>query len=152
MPIFKPEDAEFKARVRGSFARQKMMQTINARLTTLRPGAVEIELPFQETLTQQHGFLHAGAVATIGDSACGYAALSLAPAHAAVLTIEYKINLLAPATGQGLIARGRVTRPGRTITVCAGDIFSRRDAKKKELIATMVATIMILRDRPDLVD
>jgi uncharacterized protein (TIGR00369 family) len=151
MANFKPEDNDFEVRVRNSFARQKMMETIHARLTHVKPGVVEIELPFQERLTQQHGFLHAGAIATIADSACGYAALSLAPARAAVLTIEYKINLLAPAVGERLVARGRVVRPGQTITVCDGDIFAQKDGNKK-LIAKMVSTIMILRDRDDLRD
>lgn len=152
MSTFEPQDLNFRARVHASFARQKMMQTIKARLNSVDPGIVEIELPFQEDLTQQHGFLHAGIVAAIGDNACGYAALSLAPADTAVLTIEYKINLLAPAAGKLLIARGRATRPGRTITVCAGDVFALSDGIDEKLIASMLATIMILRDRNDLVD
>jgi uncharacterized protein (TIGR00369 family) len=113
---------------------------------------VEIESPFQENLTQQHGFLHAGIVATIGDNACGYAALSLAPADTAVLTIEYKINLLAPATGEQLIARGHVIQNGRSITVCAGDVFALGDDTKEKIVASMLSTIMILRNRNDLVD
>jgi uncharacterized protein (TIGR00369 family) len=152
MQTSKPQDPNFKTRVQTSFARQKMMQTINARLTSVDPGVVEIELPFQKNLTQQHGFLHAGVVATIGDNACGYAALSLAPADTTVLTIEYKLNLLAPATGEKLIARGRVIRDGRTITVCAGDVFALSDGNKEKIIASMLSTIMILRNRNDLVD
>ncbi len=152
MQTFEPQDPNFKVRVQASFARQKMMQTINARLTSVDPGVVEIELPFQENLTQQHGFLHAGVVATIGDNACGYAALSLASADTAVLTVEYKINLLAPATGKQLIARGRVIRNGRSITICAGDIFALREGAKEEIMASMLSTIMILHDRNDLAD
>ena len=152
MSTLEPQDPDFKARVTASFARQKMMQTIKAKLTSVDPGLVEIELPFQENLTQQHGFLHAGSVAAIGDNACGYAALSLAPADTAVLTIEYKINLLAPAAGEKLIARGRVIRNGRTTTVCAGDVFALSDGTKEKIIASMLSTIMILRNRNDLVD
>lgn len=152
MPIFEAQDPNYQARVTASFARQKMMQTIGATLTSVSPGAVEIELPFNENLTQQHGFLHAGAVATIGDTACGYAALSLAPADMAVLTIEYKINLVAPATGNKLVARGRVTRPGRTITVCSGDISAFNGQTEEKLIASMLATIMLLHKRDDLID
>ncbi len=128
------------------------MQTIGARLINVSPGAVDIELPFNENLTQQHGFLHAGAVATAGDNACGYAALSLAPADMAVLTIEYKINLVAPAIGTRFVARGRVTRPGRTVTVCAGDVFAIVEDTKEKLIASMLATIMLLPKRDDLID
>ena len=152
MSILEAQDPDFKARVNASFARQKMMQTIKAKLTSVDPGLVEIELPFQENLTQQHGFLHAGIVATIGDNACGYAALSLTRADTAVLTIEYKINLLAPAAGETLIARGRVIRNGRTTTVCAGDVFALSDGAKEKIIASMLSTIMILHNRNDLVD
>lgn len=129
-----------------------MMQTINARLTKVDAGVVEIELPFQENLTQQHSFLHGGIVATIGDNACGYAALSLAPADTAVLTVEYKINLLAPASGERLIARGRVIRNGRAVAVCAGDVFAKSDDAEEKIVASMLSTIMILRDRNGLVD
>ncbi len=152
MSTFEPQDPNFEARVRASFARQQMMHTIGARLASVSPGVVEIELPFRDDLTQQHGFLHAGIVATIGDTTCGYAALSLAPLDAAVLTTEYKINLLSPATGARLIARGSVTKPGRTLAVCAGDVFALSNGNDKKLVATMLATIMILRDRGDLID
>src|SRR5574341_1700786 len=124
MSTFEPPDPNYQARVRASFSRQKMMQTIGARLGSVSAGAIEIKLLFNENLTQQHGFLHAGAVATIGDTACGYAALTLAPADTAVLTIEYKINLVSPAIGSKLVARGHVIKPGRTITVSSGEIFA----------------------------
>ncbi len=152
MSTFEPQALNYQARVQASFSRQRMMQTIGARLTSVSPGAVEIELPFNEDLTQQHGFLHAGAVATIGDTACGYAALSLASADMAVLTIEYKINLVAPAIGDKLVARGRVIRAGRTITVCSGDVFALNGQAEEKLIANMLATIMLLPKRDDLID
>ena len=109
-------DGDFEARVRDSFARQRAMATIGAELTRVTPGVVEIELPFDEALTQQHGFLHAGVISTALDSACGYAAYSLMPAGAAVLTIEFKVNLLAPGRGERFLFRGSVTKPGRTMT------------------------------------
>ena len=152
MPTFEPQDLNYQSRVQASFSRQKMMQTMGARLKSISPGLVEIELWFNENLTQQHGFIHAGAVATIGDTACGYAALSLAPANKAVLTIEYKINLVTPALGDKLIARGRVIRPGRTITVCNGDVYSLNGQAEEKLIASMLATIMLLPRREDLID
>ena len=149
MPTFEPQDPNFDARVRASFARQKVMETIGASLTRVAPGEVEIELPFRGDLTQQHGFLHAGIVTTIVDSACGYAALSLMPSDSGVLSIEYKVNFVSPAVGARMIARGRVIRSGRTVTVCAGDVFAVADGKEK-LVATMLATMMAVRERPDL--
>ena len=151
MPTFEPQDPNFEARVRESFARQQVMKTIGASLTKVSPGEVEIELPFRKDLTQQHNFLHGGIVATIVDTACGYAALTLMPVDSAVLTIEYKVNFVSPATGKRLIARGHVTKPGRTVTVCTGDVFAISDGKEK-LVATMLATIMTLRGRADLSD
>ena len=149
MQTFEPQDPNFEARVRASFARQKVMKTIGARLARVSSGEVEIELPFRDDLTQQHAFLHAGIVTTIVDSACGYAALSLMAPNSAVLTIEYKVNFVSPATGKRMIARGRVTKPGRTVTVCAGDVFA-LDGGKEKLVATMLATMMALRERADL--
>lgn len=137
---------------RASFARQKLMQTIGAKLTRVSPGVAEIELPFRDDLTQQHGFLHAGIIATIGDSACGCAALSLAPVDSAVPSIEYKINLISPAPCGRFIARGCVTKPGRAITVCAGDVFALSEGNDRKLIATMLSTMMLLADRAGLVD
>src|SRR5256886_14312654 len=100
------------------------MATIGAHLTGVAPGAIDIELPYRGDLTQQHGFLHAGVITIIADSACGYAALSLMPAKASVLTVEYKVNLLAPAAGERMIARGRVMKPGKTLTVCTADVVA----------------------------
>ncbi len=150
MQGFVPQDDKYEMRVRESFSRQKLMQTIGAALTKVMPGEVEITLEFRDDLTQQHGFIHAGIAATLADTACGYAAYSLMAPDAAVLTVEYKINLLSPATGESLIALGKVTRPGRTITVCSGDLFALKDGDKK-LVATMLATMMSIRDREGLV-
>lgn len=149
MPGFEPQDPDFEARVRASFARQKVMQLIGANLTKVSPGEVEIELPFRADLTQQHGFLHGGIVTAIVDTACGYAAMTLMPVDAGVLTIEYKVNFVSPATGKLMIARGHVTKPGRTVTVCAGDVFALSDGKEK-LVATMLGTMMTRRDREEL--
>lgn len=146
---FEPQDPTFEARVRGSFARQQFMTTIGARIVRVAPGAVDIELPFREDLTQQHGFLHGGVVTAVADSACGYAALSLMAERAAVLTVEFKVNLLAPARGERIIARGRVLRPGRSLTVCSADVVALADGRE-QTIATMLATMMALRDRADL--
>lgn len=127
------------------------METIGATMARVAPGEVDIHLPFRADLTQQHGFLHAGIVTAIVDSACGYAALSLMPPGAGVLTVEYKVNLLAPAAGTHMIARGRVTKPGRTITVCTGDVYAYRDGQEK-LVATMMATMMALHEREGITD
>jgi len=145
-----PADPEFAARVRASFARQRFMATIGSRLTRVEPGEVEIELPCREDLTQQHGYLHAGVVAAVADTACGYAAFTLMPADAAVLSVEFKINLVAPAAGERLLARARVLRPGRTLTTCAADVVAVGAGSHETLVASMLATIMTLRDRPGL--
>lgn len=144
-----PRDPGFEARVRDSFARQRAMDTLGARLVRVAPGEVEVDLPFREELTQQHGFLHAGIVTTVLDTACGYAAFTLMPADAAVLSIEFKTNLLAPARGELLRARARVVRAGRTITVCAGDGWM-LDGGEERHVATMLATMMTVRGREGL--
>lgn len=146
----RPSDADFEARVRASFARQTFMQTLGACLVRVAPGEVEIELPCRPEISQQHGFVHAGAVASIVDSACGYAALTLMPADAAVLSVEYKINLTAPAEGERIVARGRVLKPGRTLHVCLGEAVAVRDGAERS-VATMLATMICVRDRPDLI-
>ena len=115
-----PPDAAFEARVRASFARQAFMATLGAELARVEPGQVTIELPFRADLTQQGGFLHAGVLASIADSACGYAALTLMPPGAGVLSVEFKINLMKPATGSRFRAVGSVVRAGRTLTLWAG--------------------------------
>ena len=143
---FEPRDPDFAERVRASFARQGAMATIGAVLAGLAPGRAVIELPWQQGLTQQHGFLHAGMVATALDSACGYAAATLMPADAGVLTIEYKINLLAPAQGQRFRMEGLVLKPGRTITVAEGRAYAQDEGREK-LVATMTATLMTITGR-----
>ena len=143
---FEPQDPDFAGRVRASFERQSAMTTIGAQLVSVGPGTAVIELPWAQALTQQHGFLHAGMIATALDSACGYAAFSLMPADAAVLTIEYKINLLAPGKGQRFRMEGLVSKPGRTITVVEGRAFAIDDGREK-LIATMTATEMTILGR-----
>jgi uncharacterized protein (TIGR00369 family) len=146
-----PADPAYAERVRASFDRQRFMTTLGATLERVAPGEVDIRLPFRADLTQQHGFLHAGAMTAVVDSACGYAALSLMPAAAAVLTVEFKVNLLAPGEGETFLARGRVVKPGRTLMVCTGDLVGWRDGEERSLVA-MLATIMVVRDRPGLAD
>ena len=115
---------DFEERVRKSFARQSVMTTIGAELTVVTPGTVEIEMAYSPGLTQQHGVLHAGIISTALDSACGYAAFSMMPENAAVLTIEFKVNLLAPGRGERFLFRGSVTKPGRTIVVADGQAYA----------------------------
>ncbi|MEZ4415933.1 MAG: PaaI family thioesterase [Gemmatimonadota bacterium] len=145
-----PRNPGFEVVVRESFAAQRFMATIGATLDRLAPGEVDIRVPFRPDLTQQHGFLHAGVVSSVLDSACGYAALSLMPEGVGVLTVEFKTNLLAPARGRGLIARGRVLRSGRTISVCQAEA-SMLDEDVETPVATMLGTIMTIRERPDVV-
>jgi len=143
---FEPQDPDFADRVRASFDRQDAMKTIGARLAAVEPGRVVIELPWAQALTQQHGFLHAGMVAAALDSACGYAGFSLMPVDAAVLTIEFKINLLAPAKGQRFRMEGLVVKPGRTVSVTEGRAWAIDDGNEK-LIATMSCTLMAVTGR-----
>jgi len=123
------------------------MTNIGARLSKVSPGEVEIELMFRDDLTQQHGFVHAGIITSIVDSACGYASLSLMPTGSNVLTVEYKVNFIAPARGSRFMATGKVTKPGRTLTVCAGDVIA-FDESKETLIATMLATMIKITESP----
>jgi uncharacterized protein (TIGR00369 family) len=146
---FEPQDPDFAERVRASFGKQGAMQTLGATLAELAPGRATIELPWQQGLTQQHGFLHAGMVAAALDSACGYAASTLMPADAGVLTIEYKINLLAPAQGQRFRMEGLVLKPGRTITVTDGRAYAIDNGREK-LIASMTATLMTITGRDNI--
>lgn len=138
---------DYEGRVRASFARQKVMETMGAELTRVEAGAVEIEMPYDEDLTQQHGFLHAGIISTVLDSACGYAAYSLMPENAAVLTIEFKVNLLSPGKGDRFLFRGSVTKPGRTIIVADGQAYAYDGEGNAKLVATMTATIMVVSGR-----
>lgn len=142
----------FAQRVRESFARQPAMRLIGAELVRIDAGEVEIVLPFREQIAQQHGFVHAGIVGTALDSACGYAALSVMPAGTGVLTIEFKLNCLAPAAGERLRLVGRVRKAGRTIVVAEGDAIAvARDGGEK-LVSTMSATVMTIRGRDGVVD
>jgi uncharacterized protein (TIGR00369 family) len=148
---FTPNDPGFAGRVRASFARQAAMRLIGARLTTVEPGYTEIELDYREDLTQQKGYVHGGIVGMIADSACGYAAYSLMPATSSLVTVEYKINLLAPATGERLIAHGEVIKPGRTLSVTRADVYARRGDATVH-VASMQQTLMMLADTPDTVE
>ena len=139
-----PRDPDFEARVRASFARQRFMATLGATLERVAPGEVAIALPFRDDLTQQHGFLHAGAVTAVVDSACGYAALSLMEPGAGVVSVEFKINLLAPAVGERFLATARVVKAGRTLTVCTGELTA-----GESVAAVMQATMMAVRGRAD---
>lgn len=133
---------DFERVVRESFDRQAHMATLNARMTRVEPGAVDLTAPFDPRFSQQNGFWHAGAVASLADSANGYAAFTLAPSGTDVLAVEFKINLMAPAQGEVFRAEGRVLRPGRTLTVCAADVFG-VSGDTTRLVATMLSTIII---------
>jgi uncharacterized protein (TIGR00369 family) len=137
------QDRDAEARVRESFGRQNIMTTIGASVHSARRGEVEIVLPFADHILQQHGFIHAGAVATIADSACGYAALSVMPAAAAVLTTEFKINLLSPAKGERLRAVGRVVRAGKKLVITMGEVFADEAGASKQ-VALITATMMVV--------
>ncbi|NIP43676.1 MAG: PaaI family thioesterase [candidate division Zixibacteria bacterium] len=142
MQEYEPQNKEFEKTIRESFAKQNLMQAFGAKLISITPGAATIELPYRDDLTQQHGYLHAGVITAIIDSACGYAALSLMPQDMEVMSAEYKINLLSPADGEKLVARGTVLKPGRKLYVVRGDAYSARDGKEKHVAAfqgTMVA-------------
>ena len=136
-------DPNFETRVRANFDKQRLMTTIGATLERVEAGKVDIRLPFRNDLTQQNGFLHAGTIAAVADSACGYAALSLMPADADVLSIEFKVNMLAPAKGDAIVARGVVIRAGRTIMVCRADVVS-ITGRDEKLVAAMQGTMMVV--------
>ena len=151
MNAFPPKVANFEERVRASFDRQPFMQTIGASLARVAPGEAEIVMAVTPRLGQQHGFVHAGVVAALADTACGYAAFSLMPASAGVLTIEFKVNLLAPAAGERLVAFGRVVKPGRTLTVTRGEVFAETGSERR-LVALLTATLMAVEGREDVRD
>ena len=140
---FEPRNPRFETRVRQSFDAQTVMRTIGARLAEVTPGRVVIELPYRSDLAQQHGFIHAGISAAIMDSACGYAAFSLMPAEVEVLTVEFKINLLAPASGELFRAVGEVRKSGRQVFVSEADLLARTGDDEK-LVATMTGTLMAI--------
>ena len=139
-----PADPAFAARCRESFARQKAMALIGARLSVVEPGYVEVALPFREELTQQKGFIHGGVLGMIADTACGYSAFSLMPAGCSLVTVEYKMNILTPGRG-ALVAKGQVVKPGRTLTIARAEVYA-DDGKH---VATMLQTLMMLTNTPD---
>ncbi len=158
MPLhFQPRDPDFEQRVRSSFARQAAMRTLGVTLERVAPGEVDLMIPFRADLTQQHGFLHAGVVTAVVDSACGYAALTLMEPGVAVLSVEFKMQLIAPARGASFRGLGRVVRAGRTLTVVAGEFRALAEpigaaAAEGEVVALLNGTIMAVRDRPELAD
>ena len=139
-----PSDPRFAQRCRESFARQKAMTLIGATLTVVEPGYVEIELPYRDDLTQQKGYIHGGVLGMIADTACGYCAFSLMPAGCSLVTVEYKINILAPAR-RSLVAKGQVVRPGRTLTIARAEVY----ADDGRHIASMQQTLMMLENTAD---
>jgi uncharacterized protein (TIGR00369 family) len=145
------EAASYETRIRASFARQGLMGTLGAALGNVTPGRVEIILRPSPAISQQHGFVHAGAVSAIADSAAGYAALSMMPPGRGVLTTEFKINLVAPAIGDRIIARGQVVKAGRTLTLAQTEVFAESGGKEK-LIALLTATLMAIDGRDDVAD
>ncbi len=148
MSKFIVHNKDYAARVRESFARQGFMNYLGAEITNVGPGTVEIEVPFSKNLAQQHGFFHGGVIGTIADNAGGYSSFTLMAATDSVLTVEYKLNIMSPAIGDKLIARGRVLRPGKQITTSQSDIFVVRDGKEK-LCATMLGTFMTMKNASD---
>ena len=146
---FEAQDPDFAARIRASFERQKVMGLIGARLGAIEPGLVEIELDYRPDLTQQHGYLHAGISTIIGDSAAGYASYTLMPADSSILAIEFKVNLLAPARGQRFLARGRVIRPGRTVTASEFEVLAFDETGASKRCVFGLQTTMCLAETSD---
>ncbi|HEV7475800.1 MAG TPA: PaaI family thioesterase [Pyrinomonadaceae bacterium] len=142
---YQTSNPQFAEDIKQSFASQSIMSLIGAELNVIEPGIVEITLPYRADLGQQHGYLHAGIVTTIADSAAGYAAYSLMPKGAEVLSVEFKVNLLRPARGKSFLARAEVIKPGRTLTVARADVFGIAESGVRELVATMLATIICLQ-------
>src|SRR4249920_29993 len=143
MPGFEPRDPAYAERVQSSFDRQQVMKLLGAKLSRLAPGECDIELPFKAELTQQHGYFHGGIIGTIADSAGGYSAFTLMPEDSSVLTVEYKMNLLAPGDGELLVARGRVLKSGRTLVVSRIDVFAIKGGCET-LCATLLETLMVM--------
>ena len=148
MSQFIVHNQDYATRVRESFARQGFMRYLGAKITNVGPGTVEIEVPFSKNLAQQHGFFHGGVIGTIADNAGGYSSFTLMAATDSVLSIEYKLNMMSPANGDKLIARGKVIRPGRNITTSTSDIFVVQDGEEK-LCATMLGTFMTMKNTSD---
>ena len=140
---FEPKDPNFSEKIYKSFSGQTVMNLIGANLIKVEAGQIDIKLPFRSELTQQNGFIHAGIITTIADSACGYAAFSLMPENSNVLSVEFKVNLLSPAIGDYFVAEGRIIKAGRTLGVARGDVFAVKDKETKR-VAAMLATMMCL--------
>jgi uncharacterized protein (TIGR00369 family) len=138
-------DPQVEHRVQESFVRQGLINNLHGKITYIRPGELHIEAPFDERFTQQDGFLHAGIITSLMDSACGYASYTLMPANSRVLTVEFKVNFLNPAQGERFRAEGHVIKPGKTLTVCEGKFFTLSDVREK-LIAVMQATMICIRE------
>jgi uncharacterized protein (TIGR00369 family) len=147
--VFIPAYAGYEARVRDSFARQGAMKLIGAQVTEVAPGYCAIALTPRPELSQQHGFVHAGVVSAIADSAGGYAGFTLFPQDASVLTVEFKLNLLAPAKGRRIVAEGFVVKPGRTLAITRGEVHAEGEDGKRTLIAIMQQTLMVMRGKED---
>jgi uncharacterized protein (TIGR00369 family) len=143
--IHQSTNPSFADDIKQSFSKQTIMRLIGAELSRVEPGVVEITLPYRPDLAQQHGYLHAGIVTTIADSACGYAAYSLMPPKSEVLSVEFKVNLLRPAKGEVFLAVAEVVKSGRTLTVVRADVFGLDQSGRRELVATMLGTMMCLQ-------
>ena len=148
MNSFEPLDLNYEKKIKESFSRQEFMHFINAELVEVKPGYCEIHLPYKKELSQQHGYFHAGIIGTISDNCGGYAAFSLMPAKASVLTVEYKMNIVAPGDGELLIGRAKVIKPGRTLTICNTEVFVVKNGAEK-LCATSLMTVMTMYGRAD---
>lgn len=145
---FKPKFSNFKKKVQESFDRQKFMELINAKLIDVQPGYCEIHVPYDLTLTQQHGFFHAGIISTIADNAAGYAGFSLMEENSSILTVEFKLNILSPGDGDRLIGKANVIKSGRTLTICRSEVFVVKDGEEK-LCAAAQSTLIQLKNRKD---
>ena len=145
---FQPLDPDFKNRINESFSRQKFMDFIGAEISNLGPGYCEIQVPYKKELSQQHGYFHAGVIGTLADNSGGYAAFTLMPSDASILTVEYKLNLMAPGDGDLLISRAQVIKPGRTLTTCRSEIFVVKN-RVKTLCAVALMTMMVLSGKSD---
>lgn len=149
MSDFQPKSTDYTAKVLGSFSRQPAMHSLGVEVSGLEPGRIELTMPYKADFTQQHGFVHAGIISTALDSACAYAAFSLMEDDAAVLTVEFKINLIAPADGERFIFRAEVVKPGRTLTVVNGTAYAVKDGSEKA-VAMMTGTIMAIIGRSEI--
>jgi uncharacterized protein (TIGR00369 family) len=142
--MHQPRNPSFAEEIRQSFVKQTIMKLIGAELTRVEPGIIEITLPYRADLAQQHGYVHAGIVTTIADSACGYAAYSLMPPDSQVLSVEFKVNLLRPAQGVSFLASAEVVKSGKTLSIVRADVFGLGHEGQRELIATMLGTMICL--------